>query len=371
MSISDRTRKILWARSGNRCAKCRTMLVADATSADDAAVIGQECHIYPQGATGPRRDDAPPTDVHHYNNLILLCANCHTLVDAQHLTYSIEYLRELRSTHEAWWQSTLPTAGQAPPDRSADDEWGDDDSLAVGFESDQLFAQRLADAFPGCSGLTVIGESEPALQRLDVILRRPLHQWRPDGVGGRRMIHPLWWFRGSLSMHISNFRRLGQDHCLLDVKELRVTRIAAFRRSYYSMWDFLYVESAPDSATGLYPHLDLQALDEQGPSSSRVFRYEEYALWRERCIAREDYDDGATLVDGKPMRVSGAEVRQRYLTPYNFILCGNRHVINENHLDRTLQGILDGILHGTCSIEELASLVDGLPKPHRYLSTFD
>jgi hypothetical protein len=45
MGISDRTRKILWGRSGNRCALCRRELVEEGTAVDAESVVGDECHI--------------------------------------------------------------------------------------------------------------------------------------------------------------------------------------------------------------------------------------------------------------------------------------------------------------------------------------
>ncbi len=46
MAITDRTRKILWARSGNCCAVCRKDLIIDASDDDDESVVGEECHIH-------------------------------------------------------------------------------------------------------------------------------------------------------------------------------------------------------------------------------------------------------------------------------------------------------------------------------------
>ena len=45
MPISDKNRKILWARSGNRCAICRLPLVVEQTAKDSESVIAAECHI--------------------------------------------------------------------------------------------------------------------------------------------------------------------------------------------------------------------------------------------------------------------------------------------------------------------------------------
>jgi hypothetical protein len=63
MAITDRTRKILWERSGNLCAYCRRSLVEDGTSPDGEAVVGDECHIIGEkpgaarGELGVGRDD--------------------------------------------------------------------------------------------------------------------------------------------------------------------------------------------------------------------------------------------------------------------------------------------------------------------------
>lgn len=78
MAVSDRTRKILWARSGNRCAICRRPLVISKTAEDADSVVGEECHIVSALPKGPRYDPAAPQtlldDVH---NLLLLCSVHH------------------------------------------------------------------------------------------------------------------------------------------------------------------------------------------------------------------------------------------------------------------------------------------------------
>ena len=54
MGIRDKDRKILWGRAGSHCAICQKPLVADATSTDPEAVVGDEAHIVAQSADGPR-----------------------------------------------------------------------------------------------------------------------------------------------------------------------------------------------------------------------------------------------------------------------------------------------------------------------------
>ena len=94
MAISDKTRKVLWGRSANRCAICRQELVIEATLRDDESVVGEECHIVSAQTNGPRYDPAllrQPLD--SYNNLILLCRVHHKMVDDQPETYTVEILK--------------------------------------------------------------------------------------------------------------------------------------------------------------------------------------------------------------------------------------------------------------------------------------
>jgi len=91
MSISQKTRQMLWGRAAGRCAfpDCRKLLFMNASETDDESLIGEECHIIARKSSGPRgkslltakeRDD--------YNNLILICRVHHKQVDDQRNTYT-------------------------------------------------------------------------------------------------------------------------------------------------------------------------------------------------------------------------------------------------------------------------------------------
>lgn len=108
MAISDKTRKILWGRSGNRCAICRHELISDATASDDESVVGDECHLVSPKEQGPRFDPSLCLDqVDDHPNLILLCRVHHKMVDDQCETYTVEVLQSLKVKHERWVSSTL------------------------------------------------------------------------------------------------------------------------------------------------------------------------------------------------------------------------------------------------------------------------
>jgi 5-methylcytosine-specific restriction endonuclease McrA len=108
MSITDRTRKILWGRSGNLCAYCRRVLVEDGDELSDESVVGDECHMIGEkpgaarGHIGIGRDD-----LDEYDNLVLLCKVHHKLVDDQPQTYPVDRLREMKAAHESWVKEKL------------------------------------------------------------------------------------------------------------------------------------------------------------------------------------------------------------------------------------------------------------------------
>ena len=60
MAISEKTRKLLWGRSGNRCAICRVELTTTETEDKGKVVIGDECHINARNPGGPRYDPTLP-----------------------------------------------------------------------------------------------------------------------------------------------------------------------------------------------------------------------------------------------------------------------------------------------------------------------
>lgn len=115
MAISEKTRKIIWGRSGNRCALCRRELVINATTADDESVVGDECHIISGKGQGPRYDANFSMElIDEQENLILLCRVHHKMVDDQHETYTANVLSKLKADHEKWVRETLSGEHQVP-----------------------------------------------------------------------------------------------------------------------------------------------------------------------------------------------------------------------------------------------------------------
>jgi hypothetical protein len=105
MAISDKTRKFLWSKSGNRCAMCKIELFTNKGDKDDLN-IGEECHIISSKKNGPRH--LPNlSDYDHDNNLLLLCRNHHKEIDELTDTFTEELLRYIKTNHENWVRKTL------------------------------------------------------------------------------------------------------------------------------------------------------------------------------------------------------------------------------------------------------------------------
>ena len=110
VKLKESDLKKLWGLSAGRCNKpdCRKALLMDPTEFDDSVVIGEQAHIAPHSAGGPRRISELPQDAREvYDNMILLCPNHHRQVDGQPNTYTEERLHQWKETHEAWVRDTL------------------------------------------------------------------------------------------------------------------------------------------------------------------------------------------------------------------------------------------------------------------------
>lgn len=118
MSITNKTRKVLWGRSGNRCAICKNEIVIDATAQDYESIIADGCHIISSRPNGPRHDPSfPPEELDSYDNLILLCRTHHKMVDDQTATFSSDILRQMKTNHELWVSQKLTKEEKPEPVR--------------------------------------------------------------------------------------------------------------------------------------------------------------------------------------------------------------------------------------------------------------
>src|SRR5262245_44419505 len=103
MTISQSDTKILFAQSGGVCAfpKCGRHLVHSASGEDAAVLLAHIAHIVAESPDGPRGNS--PLSLEERNrhpNLLVLCTEHHTIVDAQTNTYSVAVLKQIKVDHE-------------------------------------------------------------------------------------------------------------------------------------------------------------------------------------------------------------------------------------------------------------------------------
>jgi len=96
--------KILWGRSGNRCAICKIELTPDG----DDFTLGEMAHIVSRSLDGPRGSvEMPIAERDDYANLILLCPNHHKEIDRNVSQWSRQELLRSKAEHERWVSEQL------------------------------------------------------------------------------------------------------------------------------------------------------------------------------------------------------------------------------------------------------------------------
>jgi len=110
MTVSTKTRVMLWGRSAHRCnfPDCRRELIVDVGGDSDPSLIGEVCHIVAETPDGPR-GESPLTreERDQYSNLILLCNVHHKIVDDHPREYTVAVLQSMKTAHEQWVRESL------------------------------------------------------------------------------------------------------------------------------------------------------------------------------------------------------------------------------------------------------------------------
>lgn len=222
---------------------------------------------------------------------------------------------------------------------------------SLGRRPVEAFSDRFSQAFPRCRGVQWFDEPDTIADRLNILLQPPLTY--EEG-------HIAWWWRGHSNLQIEQFGQIEGRHFLMDGKEINVSCIAAvnLRDVYHKKW--VYVQTNPDQPTGLYPVREediLQRVQNTG------YDYEEYGLVDGTLpITRAEYDDGAAIIEGRPVDIRGrAVVRNRYITPYNFLIAPAASPINNPKFDATLESFLNRMLDGEELFDQLSNSIAQLP----------
>ncbi len=100
-SIPESVRLRLVAASAGRCEfrGCNKDVYVHSVT-NTPGNFGQTAHIVAFRPDGPRGGAVPPVDINAFENLMLLCAECHHLIDTNPHDYSVEELRDHKHDHE-------------------------------------------------------------------------------------------------------------------------------------------------------------------------------------------------------------------------------------------------------------------------------
>ena len=118
MPVSEKIKKIIWAKSAAKCSICREDLLLDGESGDLTHLVGEVAHIVAEKKDGPRGES--PLSLEQRNsesNLLLLCLEHHKIIDDDPDSYPKNKLSEIKEKHESWvsfnlasqpvWDTTL------------------------------------------------------------------------------------------------------------------------------------------------------------------------------------------------------------------------------------------------------------------------
>ena len=108
--MTERDIKLLWGRSGNRCAICKekTELSQDKKLSSEKYPLGEQAHIVGEKESAARgKSNLSEQERDGYSNRILLCPNHHTEIDRDEQYYSVERLHLIKQEHELWVQGRL------------------------------------------------------------------------------------------------------------------------------------------------------------------------------------------------------------------------------------------------------------------------
>ncbi len=192
----DAVIKQLFALSGNRCAypKCTAAIV------EGDSVIGEICHIRAVSPNGPRHDPhQSAVDRHGYDNLILLCANHHKVVDDDPEAFTVERLLKMK-VHHASRAAVLPAGEVAHGARLLINQ-----SVASANQVGGITAHTVNQTFnihaPGT-------HTDQAAERASIIARlRKFHDERVDKIAaGKGPVSLL--DNGALILHVLPFGAL-------------------------------------------------------------------------------------------------------------------------------------------------------------------
>jgi hypothetical protein len=224
----------------------------------------------------------------------------------------------------------------------------------IGEHSTSFFSYRLAKSFPGQRGLRWYNNIE-STKRLKILFKEPL---RFKSVVFDCPSDPIWWFRGRRAMFIDTFETLSKTKILLGIEEIEIEKIGVYISDAYYQ-SFIYVVAKAEKQTGIY-----NKSDDDIKLFKEMWGYynEEFALLGKKVINRQEYDDGAAIINDKIIDASDAKLRLRYLTPYNFIIAAKQSPYNSRIFTQNTDKMFNDLLENKITFESFLEFMVSLEK---------
>jgi hypothetical protein len=106
-NIPDPVVKSLWGNSHNMCSNCRKFL-SDKDENGKCYTTAAIAHIEGENPDSARYNiNMTDSERSAYDNLILLCPNCHSMVDGNTSEYTVEKIKQIKLCHEKWFNDAL------------------------------------------------------------------------------------------------------------------------------------------------------------------------------------------------------------------------------------------------------------------------
>ena len=97
-TVSEKDKKVLYSMSGASCAKCRCPIIKK-RSDGSRYHISEIAHIRGKDKKALRYDSRlTPEEINDESNLIVLCPNCHKIIDKNQDDYPVEKIVEIKKT---------------------------------------------------------------------------------------------------------------------------------------------------------------------------------------------------------------------------------------------------------------------------------
>lgn len=163
---STDTMRRLFALSGNQCARpgCGTVLL-NATG----KLVGEAAHIAAESTGGPRYDkNQSPDERRAFENLILLCATCHTLVDKDPETYTAAKLVKWKADREKRFSTVGELLRKAYLDEITDESDDTGMSLPVTMAGYDAYLATLSANSSDSDALAAVAAYAERLRHLTV-----------------------------------------------------------------------------------------------------------------------------------------------------------------------------------------------------------